>query len=69
MDAFIIVYDKALMFNTSPIYKAVLTVHGGMKFSHLKINGKFLLVATGIKNVILQIYTADQNMKFPCWLH
>lgn len=57
------------MFNASPIYKVTLTLHRAMKFSHLKINGKLLLVTTGTKNVILQIYTAYQNMKFPYWLH
>lgn len=64
MDGFIIVYDKALIFSISPISKFFLTVQIAVKFCHLKINGK--LVATDSENVILQIYTTDQNIKFHC---
>lgn len=69
MDGFTIVYDEALIFSISPISEVVLTVHIAVKFCHLKINGKLPLVATGSENVILQIYTTDQNIKFHCWIH
>jgi len=68
MDGFIIVYGKVVILGISPISEVILTVHIAVKFCHLKINGKLLLVATGSKN-LLQISTTDQNIKFHYQTH